>query len=93
MDLGDIGDLLGKNPTVDKIGDVVEFFMEHRDDLDKVIAFVQSAPAMLDKLAGGLSDAGAQARQASISLVGSTGKAGAAGALRDDAEETDRGVP
>lgn len=80
MDLNDIGKIFDNTP-MDKVGDVVEFFLDHRDELDRLIALVQSAPAMLTKVADGLGNAGDEAKKAAVSLTGTRGKGGAAGTL------------
>ena len=79
MDLGDIGKMLDNTP-MDKVGDVVDFFLEHRDELDKVIAFVRQAPELIGKVGDALGEAGDHAKDAAVSLVGTTTKGGAAGA-------------
>lgn len=84
MDLGDIGKMLDNTP-MDKVGDVVEFVLEHRDELDKIIGVVKAAPAMIAKIADSLGDAGEHAKDAAVSLVGQAGKGGAAGALTSGA--------
>lgn len=80
MDLGDIGKFFDNTPA-EGIKDVVEFFMQHRDELGKLIGVLQTAPAMLAKVADGLGDAGEHAKSAAVSLAGTGGKGGAAGNL------------
>lgn len=77
MDLGDIGKMLDNTP-MDKVGDVVDFFLDHRDELDKVIAFVRQAPALIGKVGDALGEAGDHAKDAAVSLVGTPAKASAA---------------
>ena len=84
MDLGDIGKVFDNTP-MDKVGDVVEFVLEHRDELDKIIGVVKAAPAMIAKIDDSLGDAGEHAKDAAVSLVGQAGKGGAAGALTSGA--------
>ncbi len=78
MDLGDIGKMLDNTP-MDKVGDVVDFFLEHRDELDKVIAFVRQAPELIGKVGDALGEAGDHAKDAAVSLVGTPTKGGPAG--------------
>ena len=80
MDLGDLTKMLDKTP-LDKVGEVIEFFLAHRDELDKLIAVVASAPALLSKVGDSLGDAGDRAKDAAVSLAGTAGKGGAAGTL------------
>ncbi len=80
MDLGDIGKIFDSTPA-EGIKDVVEFFMDHRDELEKLLRIVQAAPAMLGKIADGLGDAGDNAKNAAVSLAGTAGKGGAASTL------------
>lgn len=80
MDLGDIGKIFDSTPA-QGIKDVVEFFMDHRDELEKLLKIVQAAPAMLGKIADGLGEAGDNAKTAAVSLAGTAGKGGAANTL------------
>jgi len=89
MDIGDIGKFLDNTPA-EHIKDVVEFFLEHRDELDKILSIVQGAPAMLAKVGDGLGDAGDNAKHAAISLAGTKGKGGAAGNLTTGAGTLNR---
>lgn len=89
MDLGDIGKLFDNTPA-EGIKDVVEFFMDHKDELGKLIGILQAAPAMLGKIADGLGDAGENAKSAAVSLAGSGGKGGAAGNLNTGATTLNR---
>ena len=73
MDLSDITKMLDNTP-MDKVGDVVEFFMAHRDELDKLMTLVQGAPALIGKVGEALGDAGDNAKQAAVSLVGTVAK-------------------
>src|SRR5690606_38169660 len=72
------------------IKEVVEFFMDHKDELGKLIGILQAAPAMLGKIADGLGDAGENAKSAAVSLAGSGGKGGAAGSLNTGATTLNR---
>jgi ABC-type transporter Mla subunit MlaD len=89
MDIGDIGKIFDNTPA-EGLKDVVAFFMDHRDELDKIIGIVQSAPAMLTKMADGLGDAGDNAKTAAVSLAGNAGKGGAAGNLTTGAGTLNR---
>ncbi len=80
MDLGDLSKMFDK-AGMDKVGDVVEFVVDHRDELDKLIAIVKEAPALLGAFADALGDAGDHAKDAAVSLAGKAGKGGAAGTL------------
>jgi|GEM_PF-6245655 len=80
MDLGDITKMLDNTP-MDKVGDVVEFFMEHRDELDQLIAMVQVAPALIGKVGDALGEAGDHAKDAAVSLVGTVPKSAPAGTV------------
>lgn len=77
MGLEDIFD----NKIVDGMGDVVEFVLNNRDELDKLLELARNAPEALEKLAAGLADAGDRAKDAAVQLVGTTGSGGAAKAL------------
>ena len=80
MDLGEITKLFDNTP-MDKVGDVVEFFMDHRDELDRLIAIVQAAPALIGKVGDALGDAGDHAKHAAVSLVGTVSPSAAAGTV------------
>lgn len=80
MDLGDITKMLDNTP-MDKVGDVVEFFMDHRDELDKLIKIVQSAPALIGKVGDALGEAGDNAKEAAVSLAGTVAKGAPASAI------------
>ncbi len=69
MDLSEITRMLDDTP-MDKVGEVVDFFMDHRAELDKLIAAVQAAPALIGKLADALDDAGEHAKDAAQSIAG-----------------------
>jgi ABC-type transporter Mla subunit MlaD len=80
MDLGDISKMLDNTP-MDKVSEVVEFFMDHRDELDKLIGLVQAAPALIAKVGDALDDAGEHAKDAALAIAGKTRKGGAAATL------------
>lgn len=80
MDLGDISKMLDNTP-MDKVGEVVEFFMDHRDELDKLIGLAQAAPALIAKVGDALDDAGDHAKDAALAIAGTAGKGGAAATL------------
>lgn len=80
MDLGDISKMLDNTP-MDKVGEVVEFFMDHRDELEKLIDLVQAAPALIAKVGDALDDAGEHAKDAALAIAGTAGKGGAAATL------------
>jgi len=80
MDLGDISKMLDNTP-MDKVGEVVEFFMDHRDELDKLIGLAQAAPALIAKVGDALDDAGEHAKDAALAIAGTAGKGGAAATL------------
>ena len=72
MDLGDIGKMLDNTP-MDKVGDVVEFVLEHRDELDKIIGVVKAAPAMITKIADSLGDSRAGDQESGLFFTGRNG--------------------
>ncbi len=80
MDLGDISKILDNTP-MDKVGEVVEFFMDHRDELEKLIGLAQAAPALIAKVGDALDDAGEHAKDAALAIAGNAGKGGAAATL------------
>ncbi len=80
MDLGDISKMLDDTP-MDKVGEVVEFFMDHRDELEKLIGLAQAAPALIAKVGDALDDAGEHAKDAALAIAGTKGKGGAAATL------------
>jgi len=80
MDLGDISKMLDNTP-MDKVGEVVEFFMDHRDELDKLIGLAQAAPALIAKVGDALDDAGEHAKDAALAIAGTAAKGGAASTL------------
>ena len=80
MDLNEISKMLDDTP-MDKVGDVVEFFVDHRDELDKLIGFAQAAPALLATVGDALDDAGEHAKDAALAIAGNAGKGGAAATL------------
>ncbi|MEO6471755.1 MAG: hypothetical protein ABIR57_07670 [Aeromicrobium sp.] len=71
----DFGKLLG---SVDprKLAIVVDFVWESKDDLVAAAKFATQLPDLLITLSTGLAEAGAQARAASVALVGEDGKGG-----------------
>jgi len=80
MDLGDISKMLDNTP-MDKVGEVVEFFMDHRDELEKLIGLAQAAPALIAKVGDALDDAGEHAKDAALAIAGAKGEGGAAATL------------
>jgi len=80
MDMGDIGKIFDDTP-MDKVGEVVEFFMEHREELERLIAIAQAAPALIGKVGDALDDAGEHAKDAALAIAGNAGKGGAAATL------------
>ncbi len=80
MDMGDIGKTFDDTP-MDKVGEVVEFFMDHRDELERLITIAQTAPALIGKVGDALDDAGEHAKDAALAITGKSGKGGAAATL------------
>lgn len=80
MDLSDISKMLDNTP-MDKVGEVVEFFMDHRDELEKLIGVAQAAPALIAKVGDALDDAGEHAKDAALAIAGTAGKGGATATL------------
>lgn len=78
MDLGDIFDILDNTP-MDKVGDVVEFFVDHSEELDKLISIIKEAPALIANVGDALDEAADHAKEAAVSLVGTVAKAAPAG--------------
>lgn len=72
----DVGKLLG---SVDprKLAQVVDFVWDSKDDLITAAVFARQLPELIITISNGLAEAGAQARVASIALVGEDGKSGA----------------
>lgn len=72
----DLGKLLGDmDPR--KLTQVVDFVWNSKDDLVAAALFARQLPEVILTLSTGLAEAGAQARAASIALVGEDGKSGA----------------
>ncbi|MDQ3156920.1 MAG: hypothetical protein M3Q98_09370 [Actinomycetota bacterium] len=71
-----LGKLLGGvDPR--KLTQVVDFVWDSKDDLVSAALFARQLPELVLTLSNGLAEAGAQARAASIALVGEDGKSGA----------------
>lgn len=72
----DVGKIVGGlDPR--KLQVVVDLVWNNKDDLVRLLAMAQYLPDMARLLATGLSEAGAQARLASVALVGEDGQSGA----------------
>jgi hypothetical protein len=78
--MGDIGKIFDDTP-MDRVGEVVEYFLEHRDELDKLLTMVHVAPALIGKVGDALGDAGDHAKDAALAISGKGGKGGAAATL------------
>jgi methyl-accepting chemotaxis protein len=87
----DFGKLLG-NIDMDEVGRAVTFVTENQDDFGRIIqqfrdmpdgigGFLQQIPEMLQTVGHGLAEAGEQAANAALSLIGPDGGGGARGAL------------
>lgn len=79
-----LGKLLG-NVDIKKLQTVIDLVWDNRDDLANSAQIAKDIPDLIRGLAGGLGEAGAQARAASLALVGDGGTAGATTRLGNSA--------
>jgi hypothetical protein len=80
------GKLLGGNMDIKKLQEVVDLVWDNKDELANSAQFAKDIPDLIRTLAGGLSDAGGQARAAGLALVGDDGKSGATTKLGSSAK-------
>lgn len=83
-----LGKLLGGgNLDIAKLQQVVDLVWDNKDDLANSAQLAKDIPDLIRTLAGGLSEAGNQARNASFALVGSDGVSGATTKLGSSAKK------
>lgn len=81
-----LGKLLGGSFDAKKLQEVIDLVWDNKDDLANSAQFAKDIPDLIRTLAGGLSDAGGQARAAGLALVGDDGKSGAGARLGSSAK-------
>lgn len=81
-----LGKLLGGGFDAKKLQEVIDLVWDNKDDLANSAQFAKDIPDLIRTLAGGLSDAGGQARAAGLALVGDDGKSGAGAKLGSSAK-------
>ena len=82
-----LGKLLGGgNFDIKKLQQVVDLVWDNKDDLASSAQLAKDLPDLVRTLAGGLTDAGNQARAAGLALVGEDGRSGATTRLGSSAE-------
>ena len=82
-----LGKLIGGGGLdVKKMQQVIDLVWDNKDDLANSAKFAKDIPDLIRTLAGGLSEAGGQARAAGLALVGDDGKSGATTRLGSSAQ-------
>jgi methyl-accepting chemotaxis protein len=80
------GNLLSGSTDIKKLHEVMDLVWDNKDDLVNSAKFAKEIPDLIRTLAGGLSEAGGQARAAGLALVGDDGKSGAGSKLDSSAK-------
>lgn len=81
-----LGKLLGGGIDITKLQEVVDLVWNNKDEFANSAKFAKDIPDLIRTLAGGLSEAGGQARAAGLALVGEDGKSGAGTKLGSSAK-------